>query len=97
MPVDPVTFESLEAFKAATNSALLEAQNSAEELKDLIEAAEKAMVIVHLDLDLDPHSCSCSTRLHIECPRKSSEKPLSRPPNWNTIPAGSKRAVSANI
>ena len=41
MPIDPETAESLEAFKVATNSALLEAQKIAEELKDLIEAAEK--------------------------------------------------------
>ena len=51
MPIDPETAELLEAFKVATNSALLEAQKSAEELKDLIEAAEKAKVMVHLDFD----------------------------------------------
>ena len=48
MPIEPEA-ESLEAFKVATNSALSEAQKSAEELKDLIEAAEKAKVMFHLD------------------------------------------------
>ena len=84
MPIKPEAAESLEAFKVATNSALLKAQKSAEELKDLIEAAEKAKVMVHLDFDLNPHSGSCKTHFIVECYRKSSKKPPSRPPNWNT-------------
>ena len=50
MPIEPET-ESLEAFKVASNSALLKARKSAEELKDLVEAAQKAKVMFYLDFD----------------------------------------------
>ena len=53
MPIEPEA-ESLEAFKVATNSALLEVRKSAEELKDLVEAAQKAKVMSYLDFDRLP-------------------------------------------
>ena len=47
MPIEPET--DLEAFKVATNKALDKARESSEELKDLVEAAQKAKVMFYLD------------------------------------------------